>query len=129
MRSMSRWAALSAAILVILTAGSQTTAAGGLPGAARLDHRTSVRPAAEFVHYRRQFAQYHHYEAGDPYAYRYEPRGYYPYYGAGYWKHGFKPARPNFKRPPYYAAWGYERRWHNRSWHRAHHGRHWPWHW
>jgi hypothetical protein len=48
---------------------------------------------------------------GDPYAYRYEPRGYYPYYGSPYWR----PARDlllyrdryRHELPRYYPAWGY----------------------
>jgi hypothetical protein len=52
----------------------------------------------------------------DPYRYRYEPRGWYPYYNSGYWR----PARElRYRRaccrpayyalPPYYQSWGYPR--------------------
>jgi hypothetical protein len=63
----------------------------------------------------------------DPYAYRYEPRGYYPYYNSGYWKplHVMrKRCRPCYVLPPYYQAWGYPKRgYHHRQWHAEHHGR------
>jgi len=62
----------------------------------------------------------------DPYAYRYEPRGYYPYYNSGYWKPAYvlrKRGRPYYVHPPYYAAWGYpDWRYRHRAWHAAHHG-------
>jgi hypothetical protein len=68
----------------------------------------------------------------DPYAYRYSPRGYYPYYGSGYW------APPRYVRerahmhyhhwidmkPPYFKAWSYPRKhWDQYGWHDKHHGR------
>lgn len=61
---------------------------------------------------------------GDPYEYRYEPRGYYPYYNSNYW------GPPRIKRfrghvPPYYAAWGAPRRGYNHvEWHVRHYGGH-----
>jgi hypothetical protein len=75
----------------------------------------------------------------DPYAYQYEPRGYYPYYGSAYWRptayvrmrdrlhYNVWNTQPPYYR--YYSSWGYPKPWHNRAWHAAHHGRHWPWHW
>jgi len=67
----------------------------------------------------------------DPYAYRYSPRGYYPYYNSGYWSSaGYVRAR-NLEhyynwidiRPPYFEAWGHPRKdWNNREWHARHHG-------
>lgn len=70
----------------------------------------------------------------DPYAYRYEPRGYYPYYNSGYWRPAHemrrKRARYYSRKPRYYKAWGYPKRgYHHRSWHKAHHGGHWHGHW
>ena len=65
----------------------------------------------------------------DPYAYRYEPRGYYPYYNSNYW------GPPRIKRfrghlPPYYAAWGAPRRgYHHVKWHMRHYGGHRRGHW
>lgn len=60
----------------------------------------------------------------DRYAYFYNPRGYYPYYNSGQW------GPPRIKRyngplPPYYAAWGGNKRgYHHVDWHRAHYGGH-----
>lgn len=68
----------------------------------------------------------------DPYAYRYEPRGYYPYYDSGYWRPycGSKlNCVPAPYQPPYWKAWGYPKPWLNRSFHRVYHGRIYPWHW
>jgi hypothetical protein len=68
----------------------------------------------------------------DPYAYRYEPRGYYPYYDAGYWRPlcaNQTVCVPAEFQPPYWKAWGYPKPWRNREFHRAYHGRIWPWHW
>lgn len=58
------------------------------------------------------------------YAYRYEPRGYYPYYNSGY----FGPPRIQRYRgelPPYFASWGANRRdYRHVEWHRANYGGH-----
>ena len=65
----------------------------------------------------------------DPYAYRYSPRGYYPYYNSGYW------GAPHIKRysgalPAYYPAWGSNRAsYHHVEWHNRHHSGHWIGHW
>jgi hypothetical protein len=70
--------------------------------------------------------------ASDPYAYHYEPRGYYPYYNSGYWKrHGEVPLkRAHFKHPKFYQAWGAKRKhWDHVKWHNDHHGRHDHAHW
>lgn len=63
-------------------------------------------------------------EEYDPYAYVYEPRGYYPYYNSGYW------GPPRIKRysgtlPPYFAAWGDDRPdYYHTEWHQQHYGGH-----
>jgi hypothetical protein len=71
--------------------------------------------------YRHMYVTY-----GDPYTYRYEPRGYYPYYNSGYWRSAAEArARRNYDQvlPPYYQAWGYPNRYyHHRAWHARHHG-------
>ncbi len=80
----------------------------------------------------------HHYKV-DPYAYRYSPRGYYPYYGSNYWKKAsyvkwrnrahlnhWNTQPPRFR---YYKSWGYPRKWHHRKWHHRHHGYIHRWHW
>jgi len=61
----------------------------------------------------------------DPYSYRYQPRGYYPYYNSGYWRpRHLVRKRRYYRRPTYYKAWGDNRRYHNhRRWHRRNHGR------
>lgn len=69
--------------------------------------------------------------ATDPYAYRYEPRGYYPYYNSGYWRPAHElryRARYIPAPPPYYAAWGYPNRHYSHAWrrrHEAHRRHHW----
>lgn len=51
--------------------------------------------------------------ATDPYAYRYSPRRYYPYYNSDYWRPAavlrYRKAccRPAPVLPAYYQAWGY----------------------
>ena len=75
----------------------------------------------------------------DPYAYQYEPRGYYPYYAAGYWRPtAYVKARERVHynvwntQPPvysYYRSWGYPLKyWPHKAWHDAYFGRHRPWH-
>ena len=67
----------------------------------------------------------------DPYAYRYEPRGYYPYYSSRYWRPARKVRRHRgFRAPRYYPAWGYKkRRYRHYSWHERNHGGHPFWQW
>jgi hypothetical protein len=72
------------------------------------------------------------YDGGDPYAYRYVPKGYYPYYNSGYWKPAsqFYRERPNFPLPEYYEAWGSNKRSYDHElWHEEHHGGHRRWDW
>jgi hypothetical protein len=67
---------------------------------------------------------YSTYEEHDPYAYVYEPRGYYPYYNSGYWG---PPRIKRFRgqRPPYFASWGApDRNYYHREWHERHFGGH-----
>ena len=74
----------------------------------------------------------HHYDIKpDPYAYRFSPRGYYPYYNSGYWAPARYVRERNHMhyyhwievRPPYYQAWGHPRKhWNQRAWHEKHHG-------
>lgn len=91
------------------------------------------------VHHHVYYPRYRHVYHVDPYAYRYSPRGYYPYYGSHYWApayalrkrnhmryHHWNAQAPRYK---YYKAWGYPKHWHHRKWHAKHHGRHYPWHW
>lgn len=107
------------------------TAFGGLlAGPAEAGHRRGWHHDRVVVHYG-YTPRYHHVYARevyvDPYAYRYEPRGYYPYYNSRYWKPAHvmrKQRRQRYVLPPYYQAWGYpDRRYHHRAWHARHHGR------
>lgn len=82
------------------------------------DHDRDRVPRAEREHrvvehwlrHPRSRYPYRLHTAEDPYAYRYARRGYYPYYGAGYWR----PLRTQqgryrdgIDKPPYHPAWGY----------------------
>jgi hypothetical protein len=63
----------------------------------------------------------------DPFAYHYEPRGYYPYYNSGYWKkrHDVARVRPHHVQPKSYAGWGKTRKNYDHvQWHSKHHGGH-----
>ncbi len=77
--------------------------------------------------YRPRYVHVYRYRRGhgDPYAYRYEPRGYYPYYNSRYWKPPQYIRRPrHYRQPPYYKAWGYPKRgYRHREWHHRNHGR------
>jgi hypothetical protein len=87
-----------------------------------------VRAINHWAYYPRYQHVYHVNHVTDPYAYHYEPRGYYPYYGSNYWRRPRVVDRPHVL-PQYYSSWGYPRQWEHRAWHGRHHGRHWPWHW
>ena len=89
------------------------------------------------VHHHVYYPRYrHHYQihpVTDPYAYRYAPRAYYPYYNSHYWapthvlaarKHcRLHVASPSCYR--YHASWGVPRRGHHhRHWHHTTHDGH-----
>jgi hypothetical protein len=86
----------------------------------------SVRTVVHYGYYPRYHHVYVTHTATDPYAYRYAPRGYYPYYNSGYWKSAHKMRcrkRARLARPPYYRSWGYpDAHYHHRAWHAEHHG-------
>jgi hypothetical protein len=118
---------------IVLAILAVMVALGGLPSSpAEAGHRHYRGNDRTVVHYG-YYPRYRHvfvrerYGYGDPYAYRYEPRGYYPYYNSGYWKpaHVLRArGRRHYVHPPYYAAWGYpDRHYHHRAWHAYHHGR------
>lgn len=80
--------------------------------------------AADFGPPREHYEEGAVYEEHDPYAYVYEPRGYYPYYNSGYWG---PPRIKRFhgQRPPYFASWGApDRNYYHREWHERHYGGH-----
>jgi hypothetical protein len=98
MRRNSMMAA-AAALITVWIPVSAAEAAGGDRGQA-----PSARHGVRAVDYSS--------DRGDPYAYRYEARDYYPYYGSQHWR----PAREMLYRyryrlelPPYAPAWGYPR--------------------
>jgi hypothetical protein len=108
------------------------TAFGGLmAGPADAGHRRGYkdRPVVYYNYSPRYYHVFVREWSGtlDPYAYRYEPRGYYPYYNSGYWKPAHvmrKRKRAYYMHPPYYAAWGYPSPYYShRAWHAYHHGR------
>lgn len=85
-----------------------------------------VRPVRHWVYYPRYRNYYYTNGQTDPFAYAYEPRGYYPYYNSGEWKPLKKVAhhRAHYKHPAYFAGWGSNRRhWDQYTWHLAHDGR------
>ena len=113
------------ALLAMLTAFS-----GLMAGPAEAGHRRGWNADRTVVHYG-YYPRYRHVYARkyyvDPYAYRYEPRGYYPYYNSGYWKPAHvmrKRKRRHYVHPPYYEAWGYpDPYYRHRAWHAYHPGR------
>ena len=132
MRSFRQFLA-SLFALAVLVAG-----AGGTASA--FDHKRSESPEGwgrertvrHWVYHPRYHHVYHSHGATDPYAYRYEPRGYYPYYNSGQWRPrghvGLK--RAHFKHPKYHKAWSANRRsYQHYRWHAEHHGRHDHSHW
>ncbi len=114
--------ALGAAAVAIAMATVSTADAG------HRRHPSGWGQARTVVHYG-YYPRYNHvyatHYATDPYAYHYVPRGYYPYYNAGYWRPAaeVRRKRRHHVRPDYYQAWGYPARsYHHRAWHAEHHG-------
>lgn len=124
MRSHLLWAGLAAAFAFSLTAAAPSSQADDRGYRAWDNHRPANYPAR-----RKVVAGYF---VTDPYAYRYEPRGYYPYYDSGYWRPlcgGNVNCVPRPYQPPYWKGWGYPKPWLHRKFHRVYHGRIRPWHW
>lgn len=82
-----------------------------------------VQTVNHYGYYPRYNHVYHVHYRTDPYAYRYEPRGYYPYYNSGYWRPAYEVRRKRYYAlPPYYQAWGYPNgAYRYRGCHRRHH--------
>lgn len=131
MRIKSLLAAL-AALATIGFANPQSAQAFGLDREHRPDGWGKDRVINHHVYYPRYV---HHYHV-DPYAYRYSPRGYYPYYNSGYWTkasivrkrshlhyYHWNSQGPKFK---YQSSWGKPAKWGthehygNRYFHRWH---------
>lgn len=88
------------------------------------------------VHHYRYKPRYRNFYSYDRYEYRWEPRGYYPYYNSRYWaptealRYRRDCCRPVAALPPYYQAWGHPHRYYNhKRWHRENFGRHRHHHW
>lgn len=77
-------------------------------GLAALTTLSVLAPASAMAGWKR----YDRHSASDPYAYRYEHRGYYPYYGSDYWRpaHMVKNRRFSYTQPRYHKSWGYYRK-------------------
>jgi len=120
------------AVIATLTFG---LAAEG-PAAAFLDRPDQpanwdrIPTVRHWVYHPRYRHIYLHSSATDPYEYQYIPRGYYPYYNTAYWRTHYRVHRAHNVLPPYYKAWGAERRnYHHVEWHRMHYGGHWRGDW
>ncbi len=133
MRLKSLLAAAFALVCVSLAAPTDAQAFGDRERApAGWGHARTIN---HWVYYPRYRHNYH----VDPYAYQHSPRGYYPYYNAGYWKsaHDLKARKnkhynswnvqaPRYK---YHPSWGAPKHWHHHEWHKENHGFHHRWHW
>ena len=113
-------------VLAVLLAGLVVIPASAEAGHRRHPHGWGhERAVVHYGYYPRYRHIYVTHPATDPYAYRYEPRGYYPYYNSGYWlpAHEMRKKRRHYRQPPYYQSWGTERCcYQHRKWHRIHHG-------
>lgn len=109
--------AAAAALATIGLANPQSAHAFGFDRDRQPDGWGKDRVINHFVYYPRYV---HHYHV-DPYAYRYSPRGYYPYYNSGYWRsasqvrarnhkhyHHWNVQGPKFK---YHSSWGQPKDW------------------
>ena len=124
--------AMLAAVLALGLASPRPAEATGWHRTAEPAGWGRMRTIRHWVYHPRYRHVYHTHAATDPYAYRYEPRGYYPYYNSGYWRpaHEMRGARPHYKLPKYYKAWGHpKRRYKHAEWHLEHYGRHRRHHW
>ena len=65
--------------------------------------------------------RYDRHSETDPYAYNYEHRGYYPYYGSHYWRPAYKVRnqRHKFVQPRYHQSWGLYKK-HISKYHHSH---------
>lgn len=125
------WLTVTAAVVAMSLASPAPSHASGDREAAEGSGR--ARPNKHYVTYPRYVQNYQ----VDPYAYRFSPRGYYPYYAAGYWASSRDvTARKrlhlrswNGSPPKYYKSWGYPRRWQHQDWHDENHGFHHFWQW
>jgi len=130
MRFKSVLAAILAA--VVLSIGFSTPgSAGGWERRGPPAGWGRERVVRHWVYRPRYQHRFHVHHRTDPYAYRYEPRGYYPYYSSGYWRPAHKVRRHRgYAAPRYYPSWGYKkRRYRHERWHARNHGGHPFWLW
>ncbi|MEQ8825195.1 MAG: hypothetical protein RIC14_12555 [Filomicrobium sp.] len=128
MRFIKLALALCVLAATMLVAGPQGAEAGGWRERAPAGWG-KTREVRHHVYRPRYRHVYRYHRKTDPYAYRYEPRGYYPYYNSGYWRPS-RVVRKRYRRPPYYKAWGDNRRgYRHREWHYRNYGRHRRGHW
>ena len=107
----------SSLLAVAVAIGSMGVVLASQPAAAFGD-----RPDGRHVAYYPRHARV--YVVEDPYAYRYIPRGYYPYYNGHYWRQ-VRIKRFRAHLPPYYPAWAAPKRGYRHvEWHEDHHGGH-----
>ncbi|MGL4397366.1 MAG: hypothetical protein ACRCS9_12555 [Hyphomicrobium sp.] len=123
--------------LLALMAGLMCLAAAPQPAASfhwdRPDQPRTwghVKTVRHWVYTPRYRHVYLSHAATDRYAYRYEPRGYYPYYNSNYWRPAHRVRRAHHHLPPYYQAWGSPRRHYRHvEWHYRRYGGHRRGHW
>lgn len=122
---LKSWVAALAALVMLAVALPQTASAGHY----HRHHAPAGWGESRVVRHHIYYPRYHHvyYRHGytDPYAYRYEPRRYYPAYNSGYWVPAkcYRRCKPHYRLPRYYKAWGYPKRrsYHGHRHHRRHH--------
>jgi hypothetical protein len=96
--------------MMLAVAGTAVIAAYSSASADGVERPYNVkkRPASNGeVYYRSPREPFPGVSRVDPYAYQYEPRGYYPYYNSGYWRPNCGQCVTYYQHPPYWAAWGY----------------------
>lgn len=112
--------AFIAALVLAVIVSALAASAGGVDKTDVPHGWAHERVVRHWVYYPRYHHIYHSNTATDPYAYQYQPRGYYPYYNSGYWRprHLVAKNRAHFRHPKYYQAWGANRKWyHHYRWH------------
>jgi len=124
--------AVAAAVFTLGLATTEPASAFGDHRSGRPDGWGTERVINHWIYAPRFHHVYRVHGRTDPYAYQYQPRGYYPYYGSHYWR----PAqelrfrnRTHYKLPAYHAGWGYPKSWDHKTWHDENHGSHHRWHW
>lgn len=127
MRVKSILGALAAVAALTLASPQPADAGGCLRECARPDGFDHPRVVRHWAYYPRYVHVYATHADTDRFAYRYEPKGYYPYYNSGYWvpRAVYQREAYPYRLPRYYKAWGYPKPgYRHYEWHRKHHGGH-----